>query len=156
LAEGCSGTRVAKGEIRERAYNERLSMTALELPEEVAARCREMMRRLGLVFGCFDFIVTPAGDYVFLEVNEMGQFLWLEESLPATPLLQTFCEFLVSQDPNFRRTSSVRSEFSFPRCVATAKAIVEHDRQVHSAPDTSGDIVFGGNARKAAEAQGPL
>lgn len=32
------------------------------------------MRKLGIIFGCFDFIVTPDEEYVFLEVNPMGQF----------------------------------------------------------------------------------
>jgi glutathione synthase/RimK-type ligase-like ATP-grasp enzyme len=31
-----------------------------------------------LNFGCFDFIVTPEGEYVFLECNPNGQWLWIE------------------------------------------------------------------------------
>lgn len=29
-------------------------------------------------FGCFDFIVTLDNDYVFLECNPNGQWLWIE------------------------------------------------------------------------------
>lgn len=36
------------------------------------------LRRMGLNFGCFDFIVTPSGEYVFLECNPNGQWLWVE------------------------------------------------------------------------------
>jgi glutathione synthase/RimK-type ligase-like ATP-grasp enzyme len=32
------------------------------------------MDRLGLVFGSIDMILTPQGDYVFLEINPNGQF----------------------------------------------------------------------------------
>ena len=32
-------------------------------------------------FGAFDFIVTPENEWIFLEVNPNGQWLWLEQSL---------------------------------------------------------------------------
>ncbi len=51
------------------------------------------MEELGIVFGCFDLIVTPEGEYVFLEVNEMGQFLFVEH-WTGMPLLDAFCTFL--------------------------------------------------------------
>jgi glutathione synthase/RimK-type ligase-like ATP-grasp enzyme len=37
------------------------------------------MRSLGLVFGCFDFAVSAAGQPVFLECNPNGQWRWVEE-----------------------------------------------------------------------------
>lgn len=43
-----------------------------ELPEEVAESCRELLRRLGLQYGMFDFLLTSDGQYVFLEVNPKG------------------------------------------------------------------------------------
>ncbi|HBL28754.1 MAG TPA: hypothetical protein DD490_18115 [Acidobacteria bacterium] len=64
------------------------------LPEAVARASRALMADLGIVFGCFDLVVTPAGDYYFLEVNEMGAFLWLENECPDLLLTNTFCEFL--------------------------------------------------------------
>jgi hypothetical protein len=72
-----------------------IEITLGELPEEVDIACRLLMRNLGIVFGCFDFIVTPKGEHVFLEVNEMGQFLWLEEAYPDLLLLESFCSFLI-------------------------------------------------------------
>ncbi|PRQ08186.1 MvdC/MvdD family ATP grasp protein [Enhygromyxa salina] len=72
------------------------------LPAKVEMACRALMRTLGLVFACFDFIVTPDGKHVFLEVNQMGQFLWLEELAPEMPLLDAFCEFLIQGRPDFR------------------------------------------------------
>ncbi len=52
---------------------------ATTLPGGIEERCRALMARLGLVFGCIDLIVTPDGRYVFLEVNEMGQWLFVED-----------------------------------------------------------------------------
>lgn len=73
------------------------SLSPHVLPVEIEKRCIALMEKLGIVFGCFDFIVTPGGEYVFLEVNEMGQFLWIEQTLPDLHLLDKFCEFLLSK-----------------------------------------------------------
>jgi hypothetical protein len=72
-----------------------LTPERVELPRHVEERCIMLMRMLGLAFGCIDLIVTPEGEYVFLEVNEMGQFLWVEEREPACPLLRAFATLLV-------------------------------------------------------------
>ena len=56
-----------------------------------------LMRELGLVFGCIDLIVTPEGEHVFLEINEMGQFLWVEQGAPACPMLRAFATLLVER-----------------------------------------------------------
>jgi glutathione synthase/RimK-type ligase-like ATP-grasp enzyme len=83
-----------------RAYDE-LTMVAEPLSAPVLESCLELMRRLSIVFGCFDFIVTPEGEHVFLEVNEMGQFLFIEE-YTGLPLLDAFADFLIAGDPDFR------------------------------------------------------
>lgn len=69
-------------------------VSACTLPEAVEARCRELMRRAGLVFGCLDLIVTPEGEHIFLEVNPMGQWLWLEEMCPELRLVERFSALL--------------------------------------------------------------
>lgn len=96
-----------------RVASEKRQLKASEftLPESIKAQCLETMRRLKLVFGCMDVIIDPQGEYVFLEVNEMGQFLWAEYLVPELNLLDAFCEFLISRDPTFqweRRSISVR------------------------------------------------
>ncbi|HEV7672308.1 MAG TPA: hypothetical protein VGS22_27635 [Thermoanaerobaculia bacterium] len=85
-----------------RAAAEDVPMEPFDLPRPIVAACREVMARLGIVYGAFDLIVTPENDYVFLEVNEMGAFLWLEERLPELGLLDTFCEFLRQGRIDFR------------------------------------------------------
>ena len=72
------------------------------LPEAVEAACLRVMRGLGIVFGAFDFIVTPEGEHVFLEVNPSGQFLWVEESNPELLILAPFMDFLIAGRPDFR------------------------------------------------------
>lgn len=81
--------------------SETMPATVVEVPPHVHSRCRQLMQRLDIVFGCFDFIVTPDGEWVFLEVNEAGQFLFLESWCPELPMLDMFCAFVESRDPDF-------------------------------------------------------
>jgi hypothetical protein len=92
------------GRVDWRAAQPELPVSPAMLPAEVEAACSRLMDRLGLVFGCFDFIVTPEGEHVFLEVNPMGQFLWVEEANPEVRVLAPFCEFLMAGGSrDFRR-----------------------------------------------------
>ncbi len=51
-----------------------------DLPRLLLGRLAKFHRRAGLCYGAYDFIVTPGGDFVFLEVNPAGQWLWLESA----------------------------------------------------------------------------
>lgn len=61
-----------------KAYSE-VGIHAVTLPTEIEGRCLALCRALNLVYGAIDLIVTPEGEHVFLEVNESGQFLFLED-----------------------------------------------------------------------------
>jgi glutathione synthase/RimK-type ligase-like ATP-grasp enzyme len=89
------------------------------LPEEITAKCIHLMAELGIRFGCFDFIVTPDGEYVFLEVNEAGQFLWVENYCPTMPLLAEFCKFLIRESatgfvPKLEKDFAVQAVSEWP------------------------------------------
>ena len=53
--------------------------SAHTLPDDVAAGLRALMKHFGLVYGGADFRLTPQGEYVFLEVNPAGEFLFCEK-----------------------------------------------------------------------------
>ena len=55
--------------------------TLINCPEKIYTQCLKMLDDFGLSFGAFDFIVTPEDNWVFLEINPNGQWLWLEMSL---------------------------------------------------------------------------
>jgi hypothetical protein len=61
---------------RRRPYD--IESAPFDLPTDIADKIHEFMRRFGLLYGAFDFIVTPDDRYVFLEVNPAGQYLWVE------------------------------------------------------------------------------
>jgi glutathione synthase/RimK-type ligase-like ATP-grasp enzyme len=64
-----------------------------ELPDEVEQRLFALMRRLGLEYGAVDFRLTPEGEYVFLEVNPAGQFLYIEKATEQ-PIARALAEHL--------------------------------------------------------------
>ncbi|BAZ54037.1 RimK domain-containing protein ATP-grasp [Nostoc sp. NIES-4103] len=52
-----------------------------ELPDEVVRRLQVFMGKFGLSFGSLDFILTPSGEYVFLENNPVGEWGMIEKEL---------------------------------------------------------------------------
>ncbi|MBN1206552.1 MAG: MvdD family ATP-grasp ribosomal peptide maturase [Myxococcaceae bacterium] len=66
------------------------------LPEPVEARVLGLMEALGLNYGAFDFIVTPEGRHVFLEVNPAGEFTWLMQ-YPGLPIAEALADVLVGR-----------------------------------------------------------
>ena len=59
-------------------FNQNLEWKPISLPTSVEDCLRKLMHRLGLEYGAIDLRLTPQGDYVFLEINPAGQFLWIE------------------------------------------------------------------------------
>jgi glutathione synthase/RimK-type ligase-like ATP-grasp enzyme len=69
-----------------------------DLPGVVKERILEVMCELGLVFGCLDMkLDTTRDDYVFLEVNPQGQFLFVE-ILTGLPISRALCDLLCEYD----------------------------------------------------------
>lgn len=79
---------------------EMLEIERVTLPQCIDYKCQALMKALGLLFGCFDFIVTPENDYIFLEINEAGQFLWIEELNHEITMLEYFTNFLMTKGRN--------------------------------------------------------
>jgi glutathione synthase/RimK-type ligase-like ATP-grasp enzyme len=82
------------------------------LPEQVQASIRRLMDSFGLNFASLDMIVTPEGEFVFLELNPNGQWLWLELEL-GLPLVASMADLLTSNHPGAgRRTEDMRGEMA--------------------------------------------
>lgn len=69
-----------------------------DLPERVEGLCCSLVAKLGLSFGCIDMIVTPEGEYIFLEINPNGQWLWIEH-LTGLPISEAIAELLAHPPP---------------------------------------------------------
>ena len=66
-----------------------------ELPAKIEKFCIEFLKEQNLLYGAMDFIVTPNNEYVFLENNPFGQYLWLEIETKI-PLTEAMCDLLIS------------------------------------------------------------
>lgn len=67
-----------------------------ELPDDVSDFCFRYLKTYGLFAGHFDFIVTPDGEYVFLECNPQGQWAWLDQ-LSGYAMSEAFARELVER-----------------------------------------------------------
>lgn len=76
----------------------------LILPDEIYAACRSLMHDFGIVSSAFDFIVDKDDNWIFLEINEAGQFLFIEQWCPELLLLDAFCQFIECADADFQYT----------------------------------------------------
>lgn len=72
------------------------------LPPSVEERLRTMLRDNGLLYGAFDLLLTPDGEYVFLELNPSGLFSWIEYETKQ-PITAALCAILA--DPPLRSRS---------------------------------------------------
>lgn len=106
--------RVGQHEMRVRRFS---------LPTAVEAKCLAITRGLGLAFGCIDLILGKDGGWYFLEVNEMGQFLWIENMLPEARYLEAFVRFLfraagADEIPMRFELATVRSSIAYREIMA--------------------------------------
>lgn len=74
-----------------------ISYQATELPEIIKTRCLAFMRSYNLNYSAIDIIVTKEGDYVFLENNPNGQFLYIEQLVPEFNLIEVMAEVLIKE-----------------------------------------------------------
>ncbi|MEK7497576.1 MAG: MvdC/MvdD family ATP grasp protein [Patescibacteria group bacterium] len=64
-----------------------------ELPKEIREKCLALLEKFNLNFGTIDMVLTPKNEYVFLELNPNGQWLWLEH-LTGLPISEAIANLL--------------------------------------------------------------
>ncbi|MBD2043788.1 MvdD family ATP-grasp ribosomal peptide maturase [Microcoleus sp. FACHB-672] len=67
-----------------------------DLPQELGERLLQLMSYFGLNYGALDLILTPDGRHIFLEVNPVGEFFWLE-LCPGLPISHAIADILLTQ-----------------------------------------------------------
>lgn len=75
---------------------ENVSYGLVEIPLDVELFCLDLIHHYGLFFGEIDMIKAKNGDYVFLEINPNGQWLWLE-SQSGYPLTKEIAENILGE-----------------------------------------------------------
>lgn len=77
-----------------RPENSNLYWAKGEIPPELSEKIDIFMKTLGIYFGALDFIRTPDGKYVFLEVNPCGEWGMLEQEL-GLPISSAIADALI-------------------------------------------------------------
>jgi glutathione synthase/RimK-type ligase-like ATP-grasp enzyme len=73
-----------------------LDVETIQTPVHVESGILRFAQKTGVLLGAMDFAVDQNGEWWFLEINEQGQFLWLEDFNPQAGLQQKFCAFLTA------------------------------------------------------------
>lgn len=76
------------------ACHGRVEVEPIATPRDIEERLVAFAGRAGICFGSVDFAVDMAGQWWFLEINEEGQFLWLDQTNRAARMQERFCAFL--------------------------------------------------------------
>lgn len=71
------------------------AFTPIELPSGFAAALVRIAKRLGLTYGAVDLILTPDDEWVFLEINPVGDWGWLHAC--GVPVADALAELLLEQ-----------------------------------------------------------
>jgi len=56
----------------------KIKLEEIETPEVVKIRCINMLKCLNLQYGAFDFFKTDDDNWIFIEVNPIGDWRWVE------------------------------------------------------------------------------
>jgi hypothetical protein len=72
-----------------------LRFEATVLPTDLSSRLIQLARCLGVEFCTVDLALDRDGSFVFLELNQMGQFLWIEDRCPEAGVLEAFVSFIL-------------------------------------------------------------
>jgi len=80
-----------------RMHIDNVPITEIELPEDVAQGLKALMTTLGLSYGAIDMRLTPEGEFVFLEINPTGQWLFVERAT-GQPIARAMAELMQAHD----------------------------------------------------------
>lgn len=67
-------------------------------PPDVERGIVAFAKKAGICFGSIDFAVDMDGNWWFLEINEQGQFLWLDQFNPEVKIQEKFCAFITAPE----------------------------------------------------------
>ena len=90
-----------------------VKVESIETPPEVEKAVLAFAARSGIAYGSFDFAVDAQGRWWYLEVNEGGQFLWLDEFNRSLRVQEKFLAFLTAPEGSSQETIEERQS-QFP------------------------------------------
>ena len=83
---------------RQDAGQGKIEVQMIATPSEVEKGILVFAQKSGICFGSLDFAVDANGHWWFLEVNEQGQFLWLDQFDRNIRMQEKFCAFVTAPE----------------------------------------------------------
>lgn len=65
------------------------------LPPEITEKCFALVKGYGLNYSAMDLILTPQGEYVFLENNPAGQCFFVQQHIPEFKMVEAVAAYLL-------------------------------------------------------------
>jgi hypothetical protein len=72
-----------------------LRYEAIAIPTSIKKKVIDLTSSLGINFASADFALQADGEWIFLDLNPNGQWLFVEDGCPESHLGQKFCSFFV-------------------------------------------------------------
>jgi glutathione synthase/RimK-type ligase-like ATP-grasp enzyme len=72
----------------------------VDIPVELKTKVINLMEAMKINFVSADFVLTADGEFVFLDLNPNGQWLFIETGRPEADVGQKFCSFFVEGSVN--------------------------------------------------------
>lgn len=110
----------------------KIEIEIVPTPADVERGIVAFAKKSGLCFGSIDFAVDMDENWWFLEINERGQFLWLDQFNPKIKIQEKFCAFITAPEGSTRPLEE--REGLFPSFGEYVK-ILEEQQAKHKAPD---------------------
>ncbi|HEY6348236.1 MAG TPA: hypothetical protein VI636_02390 [Candidatus Angelobacter sp.] len=83
---------------RQDAGQGKIEVEIVPTPPDVEKGVLAFADKAGICFGSLDFAVDMKGDWWFLEINEQGQFLWLDQFNKQARTQEKFCAFITAPE----------------------------------------------------------
>lgn len=78
-----------------RDFGANIRYEAFQLPADIEQKCLDFVHSYQLQYGALDIIVTPDNEYVFLENNPAGQFLFVQQLVPELTIMEALADCLI-------------------------------------------------------------
>jgi glutathione synthase/RimK-type ligase-like ATP-grasp enzyme len=89
----------------------KIQVEIVATPPEIERGVLAFAKRAGICFGSIDFAVDMDGQWWFLEINEQGQFLWLDQFNRDVKIQEKFCAFITAPEGSTEPLEARQGEF---------------------------------------------
>ena len=97
---------------RPHIYDEDMEVESFTLSASIEHKLRAFMSKLGLVYGAIDLVADRNGELYLLEINQQGQFLFVEEAVNDLPVLRAMTSMFMQGSAQYDLDASVELSFA--------------------------------------------